>query len=69
MDDFSMKYLMLGLFFIAIGPFFIKNGLKRLKKFDGWYSESVKVGEFGCGAICSIAGCYLIFIQFLTLID
>jgi len=69
MEGFSIKYLILGLFFIFIGPFFVRNSLKKLKKFDGWYSESVKVGEFGCGIICSLAGAYLIFKQFSALID
>lgn len=69
MDDFSIKYLLLGIIFLALGPFFVRNSLKELKKFDEWYSESVKVGEFGSGVILIFGGGYLLIKQFLILIN
>ncbi len=69
MNGFSLKYLILGIIFFAIGPFLLRNSLKGLKKFDGWYSESVKVGEFGTGVIMIFAGGYLLIEQFLILIN
>mgnify|MGYP003657510415 FL=1 len=54
---------------MTFGPFFVRNSLKELKKFDGWYSESVKVGEFGTGVILIFGGGYLLIEQFLILIN